>query len=602
MFKYIFGIFCIVLSLSAAAEETGPKAPKPLTGRSLQNMEAFARLLGYVRHFHPSDEATKTDWTAFAVDGVEAVEDARDAEELADILRSIFNPISPTVQLYLTGEKPPDPKSVLPSSGLSDLGVVAWRHKGFGGGRKKGMYFSTRIRAKSQSSLMGRVFGGNDPSELPDPFKPYSADLGGGVSCDLPLALYYDDKGTLPRPGPVDTEKTQALRHYTGNDRSTRLAAVVLAWNVFQHFYPYIDVVETDWSAMLKITLKAAAMDGDEREFLDTLRFMIAQLQDGHGYVYHASYREDGYLPLVWDWIENKLVVTHVLPDKASAGIDLKPGDVILSIDGIPASRALSEVERLISAATPQFKRYRALTELRRVIIGEEIVLEVQDGEGGSREVRLEGILPAKRLAEPRPPNLHEIRPGIFYVDISRLNDKVFLEALPDLERAAGIVFDFRGYPRTLNAVTFFSHLIENPVHSQQFHIPLVKVPDRKDLRFVRSGEWFIIARKPYLKAKKAFITDGRAISYAESCMGIVDHYKLGEIVGGPTAGTNGNVIPFALPGGYEIRWTGMKVLKHDGSQHHGVGILPTMPVSRTIKGVAEGRDELLERAVEAVM
>jgi len=95
------------------------------------------------------------------------------------------------------------------------------------------------------------------------------------------------------------------------------------------------------------------------------------------------------------------------------------------------------------------------------------------------------------------------------------------------------------------------------------------------------------------------FLTDGRAISYAESCMGIVEHYRLGEIVGGPTAGTNGNVNPLVLPGGYTLAWTGMKVLKHDGSQHHGIGILPTVPVSRTRAGVAAGRDELLERALE---
>jgi hypothetical protein len=44
-----------------------------------------------------------------------------------------------------------------------------------------------------------------------------------------------------------------------------------------------------------------------------------------------------------------------------------------------------------------------------------------------------------------------------------------------------------------------------------------------------------------------------------------------------------------------------MKVLKHDGSRHHGVGIQPTVPVSRTIKRVAEGRDEVLERAIEIV-
>jgi hypothetical protein len=49
------------------------------------------------------------------------------------------------------------------------------------------------------------------------------------------------------------------------------------------------------------------------------------------------------------------------------------------------------------------------------------------------------------------------------------------------------------------------------------------------------------------------------------------------------------------------MSWTGMKVLKQDGSRHHGVGIVPTVPALRTLRGVAEGRDEQLERAIEVV-
>jgi hypothetical protein len=48
------------------------------------------------------------------------------------------------------------------------------------------------------------------------------------------------------------------------------------------------------------------------------------------------------------------------------------------------------------------------------------------------------------------------------------------------------------------------------------------------------------------------------------------------------------------------IWWTGMKVLKQDGSRHHGVGILPTIPASRTLEGVAARRDEVLEAGIEA--
>ena len=41
--------------------------------------------------------------------------------------------------------------------------------------------------------------------------------------------------------------------------------------------------------------------------------------------------------------------------------------------------------------------------------------------------------------------------------------------------------------------------------------------------------------------------------------------------------------------------------LKHDGSQHHGIGIQPTIPVSRTLTGVKEGRDEILEAGIAVV-
>jgi C-terminal processing protease CtpA/Prc len=73
----------------------------------------------------------------------------------------------------------------------------------------------------------------------------------------------------------------------------------------------------------------------------------------------------------------------------------------------------------------------------------------------------------------------------------------------------------------------------------------------------------------------------------------------LGELVGEATGGTNGNANSIILPGGYEVEWTGLLVLKHDSSRHHGLGIRPTVPVNRTRDGVAAGRDELLERARE---
>ena len=73
----------------------------------------------------------------------------------------------------------------------------------------------------------------------------------------------------------------------------------------------------------------------------------------------------------------------------------------------------------------------------------------------------------------------------------------------------------------------------------------------------------------------------------------------MGKLIGKQTAGTNGDITKFTLPGSYSVRFTGLKVLKHDGSQHHGIGILPDIKVEQTINGIREERDEILEKAIE---
>jgi C-terminal processing protease CtpA/Prc len=586
----------VSLEVTGEAAATTAEPPRPLQGRGLENLVAFARLLGYVRHFHPSDQAALADWDRLAVEGVRAVEPAQSPEDLARRLEEFIRPVAPTVRIFPSGVVPKLPEELAAPPKGDGFRVVAWEHRGYGGSGQAGgfptPYHSERARTKLEDS--------KPPPGSPDPAKPYFADLGGGVSCFVPLALYAGDDATLPKV--KAPEKPGAQTRLSAEDRATRLAAVALGWNVLQHFYPYFDVVQADWPVALRDALTAAATDADDLAFLRTLRLMVAALHDGHGNVTATSAASStgATLPFLWDWVEGRLVILQVAGDAPGEAASLKPGTVVLAIDGRPAALALAAAERPISGATEQWRRFRALRELASGDDAQAVSLEVEDIEGRVRTVKLHRSSRGEPLTEPRPPKIHEIEPGILYVDMDRVDDSDFREALPRLEKADGIVFDFRGYPSKINPDTFFPHLIDHPVTSPQWHVPFIKRPDQTDVTFQRSN-WRISPRGPYLKAKRAFVIDGRAISYAESCLGIIEHEKLGALVGGPTAGTNGNVNPFSLPGGYRVVWTGMKVLKHDGTRHHGIGIQPTIAVSRTIAGIAHGRDELLDKAVEAV-
>ena len=73
-------------------------------------------------------------------------------------------------------------------------------------------------------------------------------------------------------------------------------------------------------------------------------------------------------------------------------------------------------------------------------------------------------------------------------------------------------------------------------------------------------------------------------------------------IIGIPTAGANGDISLFSLPGGISGMISGNGVYYPDGEETQRIGIIPDIIVKPTILGIREGRDELVEKAVEILM
>lgn len=596
------------------AADPAEKADRPaaaLSERGLANLVAFAKVYGYVRFFHPSDQASEVNWNDFAIAAVEHVEGAADDRALADALREVFTPIAPMVQVWSGKEgDAPELPGVLASPSPK---LVAWRHNGCG--LSEGpmqIYSSKRETWPAAAPEEGPLAAGTAV------VKPLG--VGGrdavGVWCRVPVCVPADEAGkTLPPAlgaavplGPA-TPRPEWWSP-SGNDRSTRLGDVVIAWNIFQHFYPYFDVVKTDWEAVLLRALKSAATDEDEAAFVRTLQRLVAELHDGHGNVYNMGLPRASMPEVLFDWaVDDAGQMSLVVVASRSEAGALRRGDVVVEIAGRPVAEVYKEAREHISAATEQWARHRFATDPQWVApgSGSEVAYKVRRG-GEAVDVRAPraaGGMATGLKFRDKPANGAELAPGVLYFDLNGATSEELEALMPRFEKARGIVFDARGYPDSAGT-TSLQHLTGKNVKSARWIVPEVTLPDREEKGFVMKpvGRWDLPPLKPRLGGegqKVAFVIGGGAISYAESCMGIVEHYKLGAIVGEATAGTNGNVNPFTLPGGYNIMWTGMNVRKHDKSRHHGVGILPTVPVQRTVAGVAAGKDEALEAAVRAV-
>lgn len=738
------GLLLSSLFFAGLLQAAAPDGQGPPT--QVDKLRAFAKVYGYARFFHPSDEAAAADWEQLAVDGSARVLGMTKKDRLERVLLEIFQPVAPTIQIVRADEDPRPPAPAPPSSGDD---VVAWQHRGVGV-LNDGTYMSVRrnrdnflgatyvnettyliqtiaadelrgkeirlgfaARLETERSVgfpmgwgsgmlysyledgdigfyddmeerkisdpqwqlyeivatvdddaatitLGVAFryagslwldafecevrepGGswepvalvnpgfedvnpplngwdhpsgefrftvdttqpfegessaliaNEPTPAPDRLFSEIPALGEvidkEIGCDLrvvlPLALQAEGIEEDGSPAPAAGEDLEA------GDTATRVAAVVVAWNLFQHFYPYFDVLDTDWDEELTQALTGALEAQSDPEFLRVLEKLHAALQDGHITVTgpDRDYNQ-ATLPIRVDWIEDQVVVTR------SVTPDVLRGDVILELDGRPAEEVLEESEQYISGS-PQRRRFVGCWMFVYGPNHSESVLTVlRDGE--EFQVGLERTTLYVPQA-PRPDKISEIADGIHYVDLSRAFLSEIEAVMDELAGANGVIFDLRGYPLD-SSEQVISHMIDDQVQSAIWNVPLAIYPDRENVVWDTPSRWTISPREPRIQGTIVFLTDVRAISYAESVMGIIEAYELAEIVGRPTAGANGNVNLLHTPGGFLTAWTAMKVLKHDGSQHHVIGILPTVPVEPTIDGVREGRDEDLETAIAII-
>ena len=507
------------------------------------------------------------------------VENARNAPELARRLESIFRPVSPTLRVFVSTGAAQFPRQLFPPY-PERLKVKFWSHYGYGWGNKA--YHSERVES--------------DLKPEHDPRKPFLARLGNGVSAWVPIALWSDAQGTLPHQKARARVEEQSMPPTTARDRATRLAAVVIAWNILQHFYSYFDVVSTDWPSVLTSSLTRAALDSDAKSLLTTLQLLTAQLKDAHAGVVHAGTWAGYRAPITWDWAENRVVVAGVDPNEK----DIHPGDLVDAIDRHAVSALLQDKEQLISGATEGWRRLRALSEAAAGEKNSEIELQLESRISSERYTkRLRRTVPIYPFpVEPPIEKFKELQSGTYYVNLTEMSQDDVEAICPKLAEARAIIFDTRGFTKTKSE--FLGHFTDVPMNSQQWHVPLVVRPDRENLTF-KMEQWSVKPLTPRIRARTAFLIDARAMSHSETDLSFVAHYKLGELVGQPTAGTNGDPNHVLLPGGFEISWTGLKTLNQDGSQLHGIGIQPTVPASRTIKGIAEGRDEVLEAAIRVV-
>ncbi|WP_172369871.1 S41 family peptidase [Sporosarcina jiandibaonis] len=561
---------------------------------SINNIESFARLYGYVRYFHPSDEASQINWEQFAIYGVQKVKGAKNIDELKLLLEELFLPIAPTMSIYFDDEGPEIKTSIDESSE-----VIAWQHFGLGYSEST-IYSSERIVASMVNEKM--VLDNNKLfDEFPKINESIQRKIGSNLICYIPVVLNQGKDGTIGQ-----TEKsrksfdrlledidTVSLIH-SSTDENVRYAGIIVTWNIFQHFYPYFHVTDSDWEDQLRVALESTTKDENRDDYINSLLQLLEKTADGHvkNILDTEKYLlNDKWLPFIADIIDDKLVITVA---EESSG--LKPGDIILSKNGVDSTTVIEQLKAEIPGSE-QWKSYLASKHFR---FHDAAILEIERNDK-LLSLSMKGVYGPDLDEFNRTISFVELEDGIYYIDLTKDVMPAVFENIELLSQAKGIIFDLRGRPFTTRLwVDLVGHLIDEPIKGPIYLIPKIIYPDQGDIKFheYRSETEPL---KPFFTGKFVFLSYAGSISQPEYILAHIKDNEIAEIVGQPTAGADGDVQIFSIPGGLFEHFTGAEVLNGDGSQSHLIGIKPTIPIKRTIEGVKNGEDEYVKKALELI-
>lgn len=388
-----------------------------------------------------------------------------------------------------------------------------------------------------------------------------------------------------------------------------RLLAGAKIWAVIHYFHAYKDLMPTDWDKNLRTAIGELAAAADSMQYALAVAHFYRNIQDGHGFISNSALREyagSGAVPIDIRFIENKPVVTRVFADSVAAK-GIRPGDVILEVNGEKIADRITRMSAIQSASN-EWTRLQYITyRLLRGPVGTPIRVKLSGADGKQKTVVLTSQ-PGNQLQPPTDTSaVFRLLPdNIGYVDMGRLQTSDVDRMFEAFKSTKAIIFDSRNYPNG-TAWSIAPRLTDRKhVVAAKFFRYAPSEPDFPNGESNGSTQKYFFDQqippgegKSVYKGKTVMLVDERTQSQAEHTGLFFEAANGTEFIGSPTAGANGDVTSFGIPGGISLTFSGHDVRHADGRPLQQVGLQPKILIRPTIIGIRTGKDEVLEKAVQ---
>jgi C-terminal processing protease CtpA/Prc len=543
--------------------------PAPDASR-IERLASLIRVWGTIRFFHPWIASRPIEWDPAFIAAVPQVEKAASRNDFARAISGMLATLRDSETLVLADGAPePLPTACqcreITRSGFAGTGPST------GGG-----YF---------------VDWENIPRRA-----PFLMTLWDGVRVAIRTA----------EPVSASTEIRDTDNPYPGDapTREYRLLGLARYWNAIHYFYGYPDslgALDDAWNATLEEFIPQFEAARTGRAYRFAIARLAARTHDGHSFVgggTGALLSELGLQPdVALRHISGGIAVT------ASGVPQIAPGDIVRTIDGVTAADREKSLLAMSPWSTLQSGR---LIADRYLLAGPEPRVRVgigkPDGADAEIELKRDRSFASVRPAPVMQAAFGKLPSGLGYIDLTRLRLNDVDRAFDSMAATPGIIFDLRGSVGSGAFTRIAARLTDKPVTGALLRHRVWHGPDPRNLTVEDDRQEAYPAGKTPYHGRVAVLIDAGAFSQAEHTALFLEAAASVIFVGTPTAGTDGEVTGIVLPGAIPAHFAAMSVRHADGRPLQRVGILPDIWVEPTPAAIQKGRDEVLEKAIDALL
>jgi C-terminal processing protease CtpA/Prc len=390
-------------------------------------------------------------------------------------------------------------------------------------------------------------------------------------------------------------------------DDGFRLLSLFRYWNMINYFFPYKHLMDKDWNTKLIEYIPQFINAKNELEYELAAIQLIGDIQDTHANLWGGADKIDewkgaNYSPVHVRFIENQLVVTDYYNEELKSQVGLQIGDIITKVNGIPIETMVKEKSKYYPASNIPTKLRDISADLLRSN-SNNIEIEFVSGNSNPQTKTLK-LYPKDSLDIYRwyrksdDKSFKMLDNNIGYLTLQNIKEEDISQIKSEFKDTKGIIIDIRNYPSTFVPFSLGSYFISSMTPFVKFTNGSVNNPGE----FTFTKELKIPSKGKTYKGKLVVLVNELSQSQAEYTSMAFRAGDNTAIIGSTTAGADGNVSAIMLPGGLRTMISGIGVNYPNGNETQRVGIVPDIEVQPSIEGIRQGKDELLEKAIETIM